>query len=579
MSIPDEKEQPSPDRVQRIEAELSDSESELSEPADAPPLSSSSPPEREHDKISRDSPNTGNGDGSMSDDANYDEDSTVNVAKPEQGLSDDSDESPRPSKRKAPLDDEEEYIRNNPDLYGLRRSHRARPTRHIVDDSSDAASDSDIVSRPRKRLRPTSRQSSKQPTPLDEWDDDSDTYGGSKSKSSKKARRRALQNGDNLTPAHAEVRFSTRRAGKVSNYNEEDDDMFDEDVDIMTPNYWVGEEEDTRPAIDVVLNHRLRPNVTSSPPSRDDYEFYVKWQQQAYYHATWETNEMLLNCKSYRRLDNYIKKILLEEQRILNDSDIPPEDKEKWNLDREQYTDSLDDYKKVERVIGWRETEAGDEYFIKWKGLMYNECTWEAASLISEIAQDQIDKYLKRTSEVPVSDKTETNLATRSLFRRVTEQPDYIKNGQLRDFQLTGLNFLAFNWSKGKNVVLADEMGLGKTVQTIAFINWLRHARDQQGPFIVVVPLSTMPAWADTFDHWTPDINYVVYNGKNEARAIIKDYELLIDGNPRRPKFHVLLTTYEYVLADAQFLSQIKWQFMAVDEAHRLKNRESQLYD
>lgn len=128
-------------------------------------------------------------------------------------------------------------------------------------------------------------------------------------------------------------------------------------------------------------------------------------------------------------------------------------------------------------------------------------------------------------------------------------------------------------------MILADEMGLGKTVQTVAFMNWLRHDRQQQGPFIVVVPLSTIPSWAETFDNWTPDVNYVVYNGNEAARNTIREQELLVDGNPRKAKFHVLLTTYEYILADSTFLNQIKWQFMAVDEAHRLKNRDSQLYN
>lgn len=212
------------------------------------------------------------------------------------------------------------------------------------------------------------------------------------------------------------------------------------------------------------------------------------------------------------------------------------------------------------------------------KGLFYDSCTWEDGKFVSDIAQNEIDRYLDRTSSLPHSDREESNPNTRREFRPIQEQPSYIKHGQLREFQIRGLNFLAFNWCNSKNVILADEMGLGKTVQTVAFMNWLRHDRGQQGPFIVVVPLSTMPSWAETFDLWTPDLNYVVYNGNENARKTIREYELLTEGNTRKPKFNTLLTTYEYILADSTFLSQIKWQFMAVDEAHRLKNRDSQLY-
>jgi chromodomain-helicase-DNA-binding protein 1 len=211
--------------------------------------------------------------------------------------------------------------------------------------------------------------------------------------------------------------------------------------------------------------------------------------------------------------------------------------------------------------------------------LTYEFCTWEAASLVSRLSQVEIDRFLDRSSNRPSSDLRESNLNTRRKFVKLDEQPDYIVYGKLRAFQLQGVNFLAHNWCRGTNVILADEMGLGKTVQTVSFMNWLRHDRRQDGPFICVVPLSTMPAWADTFNNWTPDVNYVIYTGREDARSTIRDKELLIDGNPKRIKFNVLLTTYEYVLADWQFLSSIKWQFLAVDEAHRLKNRESQLYE
>jgi chromodomain-helicase-DNA-binding protein 1 len=106
----------------------------------------------------------------------------------------------------------------------------------------------------------------------------------------------------------------------------------------------------------------------------------------------------------------------------------------------------------------------------------------------------------------------------------------------------------------------------------------LQHSRRQYGPFLVVVPLSTVPAWADTFDKWAPDMNYLVYIGNREARSTIREHEFWTDTSQRRTKFNVLITTYELVSADKDDLGQMKWQFLAVDEAHRLKNQTASLY-
>lgn len=49
-----------------------------------------------------------------------------------------------------------------------------------------------------------------------------------------------------------------------------------------------------------------------------------------------------------------------------SNSDIPPEEKEKWILDREQEAEAISEHEKVERVIGMDEDEDGEiTYYIK----------------------------------------------------------------------------------------------------------------------------------------------------------------------------------------------------------------------
>jgi chromodomain-helicase-DNA-binding protein 1 len=75
----------------------------------------------------------------------------------------------------------------------------------------------------------------------------------------KKERQRLLLVAEgHLPPSQAEVRFSSRRAAQVTNYNEDGQDSFEEDEDDMTPTYWANATEESGPVIDKILDHRLK---------------------------------------------------------------------------------------------------------------------------------------------------------------------------------------------------------------------------------------------------------------------------------------------------------------------------------
>jgi chromodomain-helicase-DNA-binding protein 1 len=232
----------------------------------------------------------------------------------------------------------------------------------------------------------------------------------------------------------------------------------------------------------------------------------------------------------------------------------------------------FESYKVVERVLGQRDAAPDDshpfhrvEYFVKWTNLAYSENTWECTEDLPPAAQAEIDAFLAREACETAPWRSANYNQGRPAFNRVKEDPAYIKatGGELKDFQLTGINWMIYLWSRFENGILADEMGLGKTVQSVAFLSWLFHEAQQFGPFLVVVPLSTMPAWQTTFKQWAPDMNVICYMGTGKSREVIRTHEF---GSARKLKFNVLLTTYEFILKDKADLGSIRWQALMVDE-------------
>ncbi|KAL4980225.1 SNF2 family N-terminal domain-containing protein [Aspergillus desertorum] len=156
------------------------------------------------------------------------------------------------------------------------------------------------------------------------------------------------------------------------------------------------------------------------------------------------------------------------------------------------------------------------------------------------------------------------------IKEEITEQPSILVGGTLKEYQMKGLQWMISLYNNNLNGILADEMGLGKTIQTISLITHIIEKKRNNGPFLVIVPLSTLTNWNLEFEKWAPSVSRIVYKGPPNARKQQQQ-------NIRWGNFQVLLTTYEYIIKDRPILSKIKWTHMIVDEGHRMKNTQSKL--
>eukprot|EP00658_Telonema_sp_P-2_P000140 TRINITY_DN10043_c0_g2_i1.p1 TRINITY_DN10043_c0_g2~~TRINITY_DN10043_c0_g2_i1.p1 ORF type:complete len:965 (+),score=286.55 TRINITY_DN10043_c0_g2_i1:52-2946(+) len=156
------------------------------------------------------------------------------------------------------------------------------------------------------------------------------------------------------------------------------------------------------------------------------------------------------------------------------------------------------------------------------------------------------------------------------IVERLETQPSVI-TGKMRAYQLEGLNWMINLHNKNINGILADEMGLGKTLQSISILGFCLEFYKIRGPHIVIVPKSTLGNWCRELARWCPDFKVLRFHGNKEERISLRNNELA------SMEWDVCVTSYEMVLKEKNALSRINWEYIVIDEAHRIKNENSSL--
>ncbi|CCJ30336.1 unnamed protein product [Pneumocystis jirovecii] len=299
-------------------------------------------------------------------------------------------------------------------------------------------------------------------------------------------------------------------------------------------------------------------------------EYLVKFKTQSYLRVAWVSGLWLSGIskiKSYFDLQENISIQAIE--------DVVPEDYCTVDIIFDVIYNN--GQSRIQRIFKSKEEEIEaintvDRALCKWKGLEYNDVTWEKApqhnssrwnafkNAYIEFVESQYIHSLNRNirlsrvmKSVPFSDL------------EIKNQPKYIQGGKLMEYQKEGLNWLYYMCQKGKSVILADEMGLGKTIQIISLCSVLFH-KWERWPFLIVAPNSTISNWKREFSKWNSYLHVVAYHGEKIQRDIIANL-----------KCHVVLTSYHTIITDS-ILSNFDWECLIVDEGQRLKNERSLLF-
>jgi chromodomain-helicase-DNA-binding protein 1 len=96
-------------------------------------------------------------------------------------------------------------------------------------------------------------------------------------------------------------------------------------------------------------------DIKTDAELKERLEFYIKWQGQSHYHATWETFAPLVGRKGFRKLENFLKKVKADFARRMDPSTTSED------------IAQMEEHRVVERVVAHKEEDDTRSYLLKCK--------------------------------------------------------------------------------------------------------------------------------------------------------------------------------------------------------------------
>jgi non-specific serine/threonine protein kinase len=175
-------------------------------------------------------------------------------------------------------------------------------------------------------------------------------------------------------------------------------------------------------------------------------------------------------------------------------------------------------------------------------------------------------------------------------YESLDYNPSPLLKATLRPYQTQGVKWLINHRVHQLGACLADDMGLGKTLQTIAA---LLHAKEEKkishiksnmavqldlfGEMeskltsslntLIILPASLVFNWYAEIKKYAPSLHVLNYTGDKRAKV-----------RQTIPTFDIILTTYQTVNSDIDFLQTMEFFYVVLDESQYIRNKNSKIF-
>ena len=229
-----------------------------------------------------------------------------------------------------------------------------------------------------------------------------------------------------------------------------------------------------------------------------------------------------------------------------------------------------------QRVVSVSGQSPDCQLFVKWWGLPYKDCTWEAVNAHPDL-EHLLSMHLQFGSES--ADQAQADADAIAEKKATQYNPCDIVAALSR--------WLRATWHECEGVCFVDNSVDCLHAEVAAtFISERKRMHNVKGPTLIIVKNSQLNHWAHEFNRIAPDVNMVEYDGSTTCRVSVQRHEWAFGGGPPEqemrqlstPRFNVLLTTHQTAMLDIVLLRQVEWEsVIVVEHAHQFTAESSSL--